>query len=114
MSYEIIPQAPRYEMNASGVIRNRATGKILKWTKGNHGTKTAQLYLGNRKRICVTLPHLLWQLHGNCTSPVAPIAVSIKKGTRTLSLMELGIISFANILKLPIGKSATSTRKKTP
>ena len=84
MSYEIIPQAPRYEMNVAGTIRNRTTGKILKWQTSPHGTKTAQLYLGGRKKICVTLPHLLWQLHGRVISKVAPIAVSIKKGTRSL------------------------------
>ncbi|MBQ3451397.1 MAG: hypothetical protein IJG32_03950 [Selenomonadaceae bacterium] len=84
MSYEIIPQAPRYEMNVAGTIRNRTTGKILKWQISPHGTKTAQLYLGDKKKICVTLPNLLWQLHGRCTSKVAAIPCSIKKGTRCL------------------------------
>ncbi|MBR2773894.1 MAG: hypothetical protein IKD73_02775 [Selenomonadaceae bacterium] len=30
MSYEIIPQAPRYEMSNMSLIRNRETGKVLK------------------------------------------------------------------------------------
>ena len=89
MSYEIIPQAPRYEMNNQGLIRNRETGKVLKWQISPHGTKTVQLYLGDRKKICVTQPHLLWQLPGRCTSKVAPIAVSIKKGTRSLRFDSL-------------------------
>ena len=34
-----IPLSPRYELNSHGVLRNRATGKILKWQESRHRTK---------------------------------------------------------------------------
>ena len=81
--FEVIPQAPRYEMNARGVLRNRETGYILKWSLSPKGTKTTSLtYAG--KKITVTLPHLMWQLHGRIISKKRPVPVVISKGTRSI------------------------------
>ena len=37
--FATIPQAPRYEINSFGVLRNRDTGYILKWQVHKHGHK---------------------------------------------------------------------------
>lgn len=86
IDWEILPQAPNYALNSQGFLRNMTTGK---WQISPRGTKTAHLYLGDGKKICVTLPHLLWQLHGRITSKRAPITVSAKKGTRYLRFDSL-------------------------
>lgn len=88
MSFETIPQAPRYELSNLGVLRNRETGKILKWTQLPGRNKMATLYW-NGKKICVSLPHLLWQLHGQITSKKAPVPVVISKGARSLRFDSL-------------------------
>ena len=86
--FEVIPQAPRYEMNARGVLRNRETGYILKWSLSPKGTKTTSLtYAG--KKITVTLPHLMWQLHGKIISKKRPVPVVISKGTRSMRFDSL-------------------------
>lgn len=85
MSYEIIPQAPRYEMNNKGVIRNRETKRTVKWYPSpRSGTKYTSLHLDSKRRISVSFPSLLWQLHGTISSKKQPVAVSIKKSTRDL------------------------------
>lgn len=85
MNYEIIPQAPRYEMNNKGVIRNRETGRTVKWhLHPLYGSKYTSLRLDSKRRISVSLPDLLWQLHGIIRGKKRPVAVSIKKGTRDL------------------------------
>lgn len=90
MSYEIIPQAPRYEMNANGFIRNRTTGKFLRWYKTGRYNKTdTATLMHNGKMIRVSRLSLLWQLHGIVTSKTVPVAVSIKKGTRNLRFDSL-------------------------
>ena len=88
MSFEIIPQAPRYEMNQHGVLRNRETGKTLKWSLSPRGTKTAML-CWHGKRMTVTQPHLLWQLHGKIVSKKRPVPVVISKGTRSMRFDSL-------------------------
>ena len=88
MSFEIIPQAPRYEMNSKGVLRNRETGKTLKWSLSPRGTKTATL-CWHGKRMTVTQPHMLWQLHGKIVSKKRPVPVVISKGTRSIRFDSL-------------------------
>lgn len=90
MNYEIIPQAPRYEMNGAGVIRNRKTGKFLKWYKTGRYNKTdTATLMNNGKKIRVSRPSLLWQLYGSVTSKTVPVAVSLQRGTRTLRFDSL-------------------------
>ena len=89
MSYEIIPQAPRYEMNQRGVVRNRETGYILKWQLSKHNTKQMTLRTDAGKKIIISQPHMLWLLHGEITSKTRPVPVVIKKGTRSLSFDSL-------------------------
>ena len=71
MSYEIIPQAPNYEMNGMGVVRNRKTGRIRKWTITNSGIKRISFWVG-KKNISLSYPYLMWQLHGEILSRVRP------------------------------------------
>ncbi|MBQ6298698.1 MAG: hypothetical protein IJK81_13620 [Selenomonadaceae bacterium] len=89
MSFEIIPQAPRYEMNSRGVLRNRETGKILKWQLSKHNSKQMTLRTDDGKKIIISQPHMLWLLHGEITSKTRPVPVVIKKGTRSISFDSL-------------------------
>ena len=81
MLWQTIPQAPDYEINHQGVVRNRKTGYILKWQEhcSNH-FKQITLRTGGKK-ICLTLPNLMWQLFGR-RSPKTPIPVSVSNGNR--------------------------------
>ncbi len=88
MAFEIIPQAPNYELSETGVLRNRRTKYKLKWSIAPYGDKFTVLR-HEGKKVKVHLPSLLWQLHGRCISKRAPIAVSIKKGTRSLRFDSL-------------------------
>lgn len=88
MAFEVIPQAPNYEVNEKGDLRNRATKRVRKWSISSHGDKFTVLS-HERKQVKVHLPSLLWQLHGLCISKVAPIPTSIKKGTRNLRFDSL-------------------------
>lgn len=109
MSWEIIPQAPNYEMNSAGMIRNRTTSKILKWYKtGRHNKSNTITLMNNGRPIRVSQLHLLWQMHGRCTSKVVPIAVSIKKGTRTLRFDSMN--ACANFLAPIIHLTSNSVR----
>lgn len=82
--FEVIPQAPNYEMNSFGVVRNISSGKILKWHKDSHGISTMTLGWGKEK-VCVSLPNLLWLLHGNITHRKAlTVPCAVEKGTRYL------------------------------
>lgn len=81
--FVVIPQAPLYELNSRGVLRNRKTGKILKWTISPSGSKAVTLCY-NGYKTCATLPNLLWQIHGRIISKKAPVPVTLKHGTRTL------------------------------
>ncbi len=77
-----IPQAPRYELNSAGVLRNRETGQILKWQFSGGITKIARLSC-NKKKLWVSLPGLLWQLHGRKAKTQA-IPVVISRGIRSV------------------------------
>lgn len=88
MAFEVIPQAPNYEINEKGDLRNRATKRIRKWSISSHGDKYTVLR-HERKQVKVHLPSMLWQLHGLCVSKNAPIPTSIKKGTRSLRFDSL-------------------------
>lgn len=104
--FETIPQAPRYEINSQGIIRNRETGQIIKWQKMSHcNTKQAKLFVGDCKYVCVSQPSLLWLLHGKITSKVAPHAIVVKKGTRELRLDSLlaGARFLAKMTGLTVG-----------
>lgn len=81
--FETIPQAPRYEINSAGVVRNRETGYILKWIKDKGKSPRVCLYSGD-KQFCFTRPTLLWQMHGKIISKRAPIPVTISKGARAI------------------------------
>ena len=88
-NFETIPQAPRYEMNGRGVIRNKSTGKILKWGKGIHDTPQMNLVSTSGKKICVTKPSLLWFLHGKIICKKRTTPVRVKKGTRSIRFDSL-------------------------
>ena len=88
MSYEIIPQAPNYEMNGMGIVRNRKTGRIRKWTITNSGIKRISFWVG-KKNISLSYPYLMWQLHGEILSKVRPVPVVATKGTRTMRFDSL-------------------------
>ena len=62
LAFETIPQAPRYEVNRRGDVRNKKTGKIRKWVKRKRGANMV-LFNGG-KRVAVTRGGLLWQLFG--------------------------------------------------
>ena len=87
-NFVTIPQAPRYEINSFGVLRNRDTGYILKWQVHKHGHKHMVLWQGNKK-VGVSQCSLLWLLHGKITAKKQPIANIIKKGTRTMHFDSL-------------------------
>ena len=89
MSFEIIPQAPRYEMNQRGIVRNRETGYVLKWQLSKHGTKQMTLKTNAGKKIIISQPHMLWLLHGEITSKTRPVPVVISKGTRSMRFDSL-------------------------
>lgn len=86
--FEIVPQAPNYEMNPQGVMRNRKTGRILKWQVHEHGHKKMTLRNGKTK-VCISQCSLLWLLFGKITAKKAPITTFISKGTRTLRFDSL-------------------------
>ena len=78
-----IPQAPNYEINSQGHVRNKSTGLILKWTPSKYGTPNLVLHNAG-KRIFVTLPSLMWLIHGQIIAKKMPVPVAIQKGTRYL------------------------------
>ena len=80
MAYEIIPQAPNYEINECGRLRNRKTGRILKWlfTKTRSTRKTILRHEG--ANVVVTLPSLMWQLHGRLIHKKRPVQVVAECG----------------------------------
>lgn len=80
--YLTIPQAPKYEINSFGVVRNKDTGYILKWYASPKGFDVMTLGSGKAKTI-VSKPNLLWLLHGQITykKPLAVPCIA-KKGTR--------------------------------
>ena len=86
--FETIPQAPRYEMNSQGVMRNRETKRILKWQVHKHGHKYMALWTDNGK-VGVSQCSLFWLLHGKIKAKKAPITTFISKGTRTLRFGSL-------------------------
>ena len=88
MAYEVIPQAPNYEMNENGFVRNRQTKRILKWQRGRCQTKQITFRVKG-KRICLSQPSLMWYLHGRITSKKRPIPVVISKGTRSMRFDSL-------------------------
>ena len=80
-SFLPIPQAPKYEMNKQGVIRNRKTRQIIRWQM--RGTsKLVTLHTSSGKQVCVTYPSLMWLLFGECVGKKAAIPVSISQGNR--------------------------------
>ena len=86
--FEIVPQAPRYEMNSMGIMRNRETGRILKWQVHKHGHKYMALWTDNGK-VGVSQCSLLWLLFGQIKAKKPPIVTVISKGTRTLRFDSL-------------------------
>ena len=80
-----IPQAPIYEINSHGIIRNSISGKVIKWQISPHGTKQTTLYTcSGGKKIIVSLPSLMWLLYGRIIAKKKPVPVTVKKRTRTL------------------------------
>lgn len=63
--WQVIPEAPNYEISNRGVIRNRKTGRILKWIMCKH-SKTLRAGLRNEagESICVTRGGLMNYLFG--------------------------------------------------
>lgn len=81
--FETIPQAPNYEVNSQGDVRNKSTGVILQWLQKKYGTPNLTLHNAG-KRIYVTLPSLMWLVHGQIIAKKMPVPVAIQKGTRYL------------------------------
>lgn len=101
-----IPQAPIYEINSNGIIRNSRTGKIIKWQIAPYGNKQTTLKPGNgSKKITVSLPSLMWLLHGKIIAKKKPIPVTVEKGTRTLRFNTLNDCAkfLANVTHLTHG-----------
>lgn len=86
--FETIPQAPRYEMNSMGILRNRDTKRILKWQVHEHGHKFMALWTDTGK-VGVSQCSLLWLLHGKIKHKKPPVQTVISKGTRTLHFDSL-------------------------
>lgn len=86
--FETIPQAPRYEINSQGVMRNRETKRILKWQVHEHGHKYMALWAGDKK-VGVSQCSLLWLLHGKIKHKKPPVPTVISKGTRTFHFDSL-------------------------
>lgn len=82
-----IPQAPNYEMDSAGFIRNKKSGRFLKWW-GKYEDRMC-LFLGGYKKIHVMKKNLLWLLHGKITSKRAPVPVVATKGYRSLRFDNL-------------------------
>lgn len=103
--YLPIPQAPRYEINSRGFVRNTKTGKHLKWMRAgrNRNSKQMNVYTNDGKKISVTLPNLLWLIHGIVVGKKAPIPVSVTKGTRYLRFdsSHQAALFLADITKTP-------------
>ena len=86
--FEIVPQAPRYEMNSMGIMRNRKTGRILKWQVRKSGNKIMTLR-NDKTKVHISQYSLLWFLFGKITAKKAPVTTFITKGTRTLRFDSL-------------------------
>ena len=85
-TFQTITQAPKYEMNRRGDIRNKSTGQLLRWYKNGKATLRMNLHTTNRKTVSVTLHSLLWQLFGiempKRKGVIRPVAIA--KGNRSL------------------------------
>ncbi|MBR3745638.1 MAG: hypothetical protein IKN27_01600 [Selenomonadaceae bacterium] len=86
--FETIPQAPRYEINSMGILRNRETKRILKWQVHEHGHKFMALWTDTGK-VGVSQCSLLWLLHGKIKHKKPPVQTVISKGTRTFHFDSL-------------------------
>lgn len=84
-----IPYALRYEVNCLGILRNRKTGRIIKWCLSSNGSKNATVIDDHGKKISVTLSNLLWLVHGKLVSKSLAIPVTIQKGYRRLRFDSL-------------------------
>ena len=117
--YLPIPQAPRYEMNSRGFVRNTKTGKHLKWiTSGrNRTSKQMNVITNDGKKVTVSLPSLLWLIHGLVISKTAPIPVSVTKGTRYIRFdsCRRAALFLADVTKTPFNSCSVwlSRRKQT-
>lgn len=100
-----IPNATRYEISGAGIIRNVKTGKVIKWRHLPCGTKQTNLINDDGKKIIVTLPYLLWLIHGKIIAKKMPVAVSADKGTRHLRFDTLTACAkfLATVTHLKIG-----------
>ena len=84
MEYEVIPWAPRYEVNPLGTLRNRKTGRILKWykSKGDTTKKLALRYRGTKYNV--TQPSLLREMFGQPARQGVAMPVMLTKGNRSI------------------------------
>ena len=88
--FETIPQAPQYEINTKGRVRNKKTGNFLKWYKVKGKTEQLSLKVDKYgKTVSVTKCSLLWYLFGIAASKKMPIPCRVKKGTRSLRFDSL-------------------------
>ena len=82
MTWQTIPQAPRYEINSQGVVRNRQTGYVLKWQTRNVSNKQISLRDDNGKSVCLSYPSLILQLFGERVGKTTRVPVNIVKGNQ--------------------------------
>lgn len=82
MTYEVIPWAPRYEINQFGAIRNRETGKTLTWLKSKNTKMMRISYQG--KSYWVSQPSLLREMFGQPTRQGSAKPVRLSKGNRSM------------------------------
>lgn len=76
-----VPQAPNYEINSEGFIRNKTTGKFLKWF-GKREDRVHLIPARGAKRISVMKNSILWFLHGRIIAMKPPVVVIVSKGNK--------------------------------
>ena len=82
MAYEVIPWAPRYEVDQNGRLRNRQTGKQIKWFKSKNTKRTRLSYQG--KLYWISQPSLLREIFGQPTRQGMAMPVRLSKGNRSI------------------------------
>lgn len=57
--YKTIPHYPNYEINSTGLVRNKTTGHNMKWIDNGKGYKSVKLYNTDRPQGRLCLVHRL-------------------------------------------------------
>ena len=114
--YLPIPNATRYELSGAGIIRKVTTGKVIKWRQMPSGTKQTNLINDDGKKIIVSLPYLLWLLHGKIIAKKMPVPVSVDKGSRHLRFDTLSACAnfLASVTHLKAGGAYYHLTRRHP